>query len=500
MRGDQLRAIISTRGCFAGLLLLVGCSSTDRTLKLGPGKSNWPVAAQEEAKTVDGLIGMEAAFIRRVGQEVKARGYRVIFTDITPESLERDAPELFRDFAKRSSGEGVQVRGQSRSEEKNGQFRDKITGERGVVAQIWDIEEDENGGRILSGIWMEGAEKEQHEVRYLVLPDGGRWKAEPFRSPPRMTEGMALFPGLFFFEGAESLSGQLIFQRRNCEQVKDGSKCASNIVYALDLETKKLSELANLGSIEGGLIKVSDDAQMLCFYDVRGSDLLNARFYVHSVANARTKQFGFTNAVETFDIAILGNAVFIELYSPNCLYQYDYPSGRLSEFRPAGLPVSDAGGGQLSHLSLPRTRFSDPGVLYFEYNHSDHYRWTALTGELESVDEFSNCMTADGKNIWLGERRGNSYPLYFSSKSEFRYWGKKIAIGTVPIIAEFKFPGGRDCHLDQLSPSGQFALLTVEGSESSSQYIVNLKDGANRLLLRSDSENVGRVFWVKKAN
>ena len=55
---------------------------------------------------------------------LKAKGYTIIFTDVGPESLERDAPEVFRDLVKQSSGDGVQVMGFRSATSDGGMFRD----------------------------------------------------------------------------------------------------------------------------------------------------------------------------------------------------------------------------------------------------------------------------------------------------------------------------------------------------------------------------------------
>ena len=128
---------------------------------------------------MEDFLGMTSAFIRRVGQDVKAKGYSVIFTDVGPHSLEKEMPEMFKDLAKKSSGNGVQVRGFSRATKQAGAFRDSQTGEKGVGLWILDIKDDGQGRRIGTGSWSEGEGSDKwHEVKYRLIQQSGKWKAE----------------------------------------------------------------------------------------------------------------------------------------------------------------------------------------------------------------------------------------------------------------------------------------------------------------------------------
>lgn len=123
-------------------------------------------------------MDMLAAFIRRVGQDVKAQGYKVIFTDVGPESLERDAPELFRELAKKASGSGVQVLGfRSAATDATGTFRVKETREKGVGLWMMDFKEDGVGRYTATGTWRESNDK-WHDVKYQVIQEGTKWRAE----------------------------------------------------------------------------------------------------------------------------------------------------------------------------------------------------------------------------------------------------------------------------------------------------------------------------------
>ena len=450
------------------------------------------------------FIGMASAFIGRVGQDVKAKGYSVVFTDIGPESLERDAPDVFRDLARRSSGSGVQVRGFSRAEEKGGLFQDRQTGEKGVGLWMFDLEDDGQGGHIVTGSWSEGPGQENpHAAKYHVVRDGARWRAEPCRPAPKSTAGgTQLFSGVSCFDGPEALSGQLVFQRLDYERPNRAWKCVANAVYALDLQTQSFTVLADLGTLDARLVKVSDDGRILCLYDLDGG--VNTRYFVHSVAKAQTKQVKFPHAIEELGIAVLGSTVFVASYGSGPLFQYDSATGSVSEFSPAGL----------HELSYPRTRFTEPGVLYFTVGHLAYYSWTQSSGELRELPDFSYCMTADGKHVWLGRRSGNSYPLVISATSALSYEVANAADGKAGqprVITNFKFPGGRRCSLDQLSPCGGYALLSVEAGGKGifpgtvTYYLADLADGHTRMFLRNeysqlrqDLGNVSRVFWVKK--
>jgi hypothetical protein len=129
---------------------------------------------------MEDFIGMFSAVIRKVGCDVSVKGYKVIFTDIGPESFERYAPEKFRKLTKRSTGGGVQVRGFSRAVERDGHFVDRQTGERGVALYLIDMEEDGQGGRIVTGVWLESPSQENPpKVEFLVVRQSTKWKAQP---------------------------------------------------------------------------------------------------------------------------------------------------------------------------------------------------------------------------------------------------------------------------------------------------------------------------------
>jgi len=515
MSVNQVFAVIRKYAGAVGISIIVGCSSSDQSAPLTHGLGEGPqreASGPEAKRNMEDFIAMASAFIRRVGQDVSGRGYAVVFTDIGPESLERDAPDVFRDLAKRSSGGGVQVRGFSRAEEKDGLFRDKQTGEKGVGLWMVDFEEDGQGGHIVTGSWSDGpGEENWHDVKYLVVREGTGWRAQPYRPAPKTTAGSKpLLPGVSLFDGPEALSGQLVFQRLDYKEPIQQWKCISNVVYSVDLETKTLAKLADLGTLDAQLVKVSDDGRMLCLYKTDGG--MNPRLFVHSVEKGQTKEVRFPHDIQTLGIAVLGDTVFVASYSYGPLYQYDFPSESLSEFRPAGLPG-------IPEITYPRTRFGEPGVLFFQDGPLAHYRWTQSSGELKKLPDFSYCMTADGKHVWLGPRSGSFYPLIISSASRMSY-GDDIGLArkatepsVIRIITNFKFPGGRSCGLDQLSPCGGYALLSVEAGGmgifpgSISHYIVDLTDGHNRMLLRNeyatlrhDLGNVSRAFWVKKVN
>jgi hypothetical protein len=267
-----------------------------------------------------------------------------------------------------------------------------------------------------------------------------------------------------------------------------------------------LAQIADLGPLDARLVKVSDDGRMLCLFKIAG---LNGRFFVHSVERGQTKQVRFPDAIQELGIAVLGNTVFVASSGSGPLYQYDFISELLSEFRPAGLPV-DSTSKWLPTLSYPRTHFNEPGVLFFTYGTLEYFRWTQSSGELKELQDFSYCMTADGNHVWLGDRSWNSYPLLISSVSELPSINSDRERPKRRVITNFKFPGGRSCHLDQLSPCGEYALISVQSGGQGiypgdiAEYIVNLSNGRTRMLLRNgyatlrqDLGNVSRVFWVK---
>lgn len=161
---------------FVGLIILIAAGIGE------PGSHSYAatiVSPTDEAtkKKVAEWFDMVAAFIRRVGQDVKKQGYGVIFTDVGPESLERDGPDLFRDLIKKASGGEIQVRGFSKAaKDAAGVFRDKTTGEKGVGLWMKDFKEDGPNHFIGTGTWRESDDK-WHDVRYELFQTGKQWKA-----------------------------------------------------------------------------------------------------------------------------------------------------------------------------------------------------------------------------------------------------------------------------------------------------------------------------------
>lgn len=127
------------------------------------------------------FIDAVSAFILKVAPEVKARGYAVIFTDLGPESVEEHLPDAFQELARKSSGEGVQVRGYSRMQEDATTLRDKQTGERGVMLAVHGFAKKAEGNFLIFGVWNESppsADAAFHYVLHTVVNKGGVWKAQ----------------------------------------------------------------------------------------------------------------------------------------------------------------------------------------------------------------------------------------------------------------------------------------------------------------------------------
>ncbi len=344
MSSNQILVNLRKYVALGALCLVVGCASTEQSAPLSAAVRQ-PAGSEitETKRKMEDFLGMTSAFIRRVGQDVSAKGYKVIFTDFGPESLEKDTPDVFRDLAKRSSGGGIQVRGFSQVVVKDGYFRDKQSGEKGVGLLMGGFEEDGQGGRIITGMWSDGPGKEKTEVKYTVIREGTNWKAQPYRPLPKITTAgsKSLLPGLTFIDGPETLSGQLVFQRMDFVKTNGPLHCVSNVVYSFDLQTKTLALVASFGPLNARLIKVADDGQMLCLQDPR-SVYLSPPFFVHSIKNRQTKQVRFSNAIDTLGVAFVDKTMFLSSYGAfGPLMQYNFETEKTSEFRPSGLPVED---------------------------------------------------------------------------------------------------------------------------------------------------------------
>jgi hypothetical protein len=126
------------------------------------------------------FIDAVSAFVRRIAPEIKAHGYTVVFLDIGPDSLEKQAPDCFLELAQRSSAEGVQVRGYSRIREETKAFHDKQTGEPGVMLSVHGFAKKAEGRFLILGEWIASppaAGVVAHTVLHTMVNDGGIWKA-----------------------------------------------------------------------------------------------------------------------------------------------------------------------------------------------------------------------------------------------------------------------------------------------------------------------------------
>ena len=154
-----------------------GCSSTSLSSSSPSKGGNLQNSASVESLpfSQSEFIDAVSAFILRVGQDVKAHGYTVIFTDIGPESMEEHLPDAFQELVRKSSGGGVQVRGLNRMREDGKLFRDKQTGERGVRFGVRGFTKQADGRFLVSGQWDESQAK-GHVVRHTVIREGTEWK------------------------------------------------------------------------------------------------------------------------------------------------------------------------------------------------------------------------------------------------------------------------------------------------------------------------------------
>lgn len=143
---------------------------------------NGPTAKVEDenleiSKSMEEVFQKQAAILRRFAQDSKRKGYRVIFTDIGPESLETDKPQEFEKFIRMGKADGVTVRGLSRAKADEKFVQDKETGEKGVGLMFVAIEDAPGGGCVFRGIWWE-AKGRTHELHYTLTKIGSLWRVE----------------------------------------------------------------------------------------------------------------------------------------------------------------------------------------------------------------------------------------------------------------------------------------------------------------------------------
>jgi hypothetical protein len=161
--------------------LLAGCSSPDRAPQAQSERQlrnvvGFQSAPAETKRKMAEFVDITAAVYRRQGQDIKKEGYKLVFTDVGPESMERDAPEVFAVLLQNGSGGGVTFRGFSPAVVDKTSVRDKATGEKGVGFMLAGLQEDGKGGWKATGDWYE-KEGAWRQVNYHVTREGGRWKA-----------------------------------------------------------------------------------------------------------------------------------------------------------------------------------------------------------------------------------------------------------------------------------------------------------------------------------
>ena len=118
-----------------------------------------------------------AAVYRRFGQDAKARGFRLVFTELGPEGMEGNMPDVFATLLAKASGNGVRFKGYSNAVMDGSSIRDKKTGEKGINFGIEQLKDDEQGGFDVSCVWFEKPD-DLHRVKYHLSKTGAKWGAE----------------------------------------------------------------------------------------------------------------------------------------------------------------------------------------------------------------------------------------------------------------------------------------------------------------------------------
>ena len=160
----------------AALCALAACSSPTVPPAGQESAGSWK-PTPPDAKKMTVFVDQMAAVYRRVGQDVKRDGYRLVFTDVGPESLERAEPDLFAPLLAKGSGGGVRFRGASTAIVDATSVRDRKSGEQGVGFTMTDMKDVGGGAFDVSGAWYE-REGAWHEVKYHLAQESGEWRAQ----------------------------------------------------------------------------------------------------------------------------------------------------------------------------------------------------------------------------------------------------------------------------------------------------------------------------------
>ena len=161
----------------ATALGLIGCSSPPVSSIASDSAQSWRTASEDVKAKMAEFVDQMAATYRRLGQDVKAQGYHLVFTDVGPESMERDDPDLFATLLSKASGGGVRFKGLSKAIVDGASVGDNKSGEKGVGFMLLDRKDDGRGGFDVTGAWYE-RQGAWHEVKYHLSNSGGKWRAE----------------------------------------------------------------------------------------------------------------------------------------------------------------------------------------------------------------------------------------------------------------------------------------------------------------------------------
>lgn len=181
--GGILSAMNLTQISIVLLVVATGACSSPRSAsvpKLDESIVSGAAFAQSLPFTQAEFIDAVSAFIVKVTPDIKARGYAVVFMDIGPDSMEEQFPDIFRELAQKSSAGGVQVRGYSRMQEEGKAFRDRQTGESGVMFVVDGFAKKAEGRFLILGEWLESPPRARtgaHTVLLTMVKEGGVWKA-----------------------------------------------------------------------------------------------------------------------------------------------------------------------------------------------------------------------------------------------------------------------------------------------------------------------------------
>jgi len=168
--------VCRTTGGFMSNIRWVGYDA--RMIGRSEVKSEFDEASDDYTRLTMEYVERSAALVRRFSHDAKAYGSTLIFVDLGPNSIENNAPGLFRQLIEKASEGGIRVRGVEEAivvEDKS--VRDKQTGEPGVVFRFTTFDIEEDGEHTGTGCPYDTNGKLHRALTYRLYREGAKWIA-----------------------------------------------------------------------------------------------------------------------------------------------------------------------------------------------------------------------------------------------------------------------------------------------------------------------------------